>query len=130
MATISGNDGVVKVGTTAIAKVTAFTLNMSANMERDDGMGEAWQSSKAGKKRWTGTINFRYDEADGGQDLVEVGDEGTGNFYPAGDAAGKKYWTGDFTVSEVSHNQDQDDRVSWSVTVEGRGALTEATVSA
>lgn len=129
MATISGNDGAVKIGTTAVAKVLDFEITRQAQMERDDGMGEAWQSQKAGKKNWSGKMTVLYDEADAGQDLADVGDEGTGNFYPAGDTTGKKYLTGDFVVSEVVHTQSQDDRVRQTINVMGQGAMTESTVA-
>lgn len=130
MATVSGNDGAVKIGSTAVAKVQSFQIDREANMERDDGMGDAWQSQKAGKKRWSGTIEVLYDAADTGQDAIDVGDEGTGNFYPEGDSASNKYLTGNFVVARVGHTQNQDGRVTQSIAIEGQGALTEATVGA
>lgn len=127
MSTVSGNDGVVKVGGSALAKVTAWTVTRNANMERDDGMGEAWQSDKAGKKRWTASITMLYDD---GGDALEVGEEGSATLYPAGTAVGKKYYSGNFVVSEVGHPQDQDSRVTQTIQVSGQGALSETTVAA
>lgn len=129
MATVSGNEGIVKIGTTAVAKVQEFSITTEANVERDDGMSEAWQTAAVGKKRWTGTLTALYDAADAGQALVEEGDTGTGNFYPAGDGTGKKYYTGAFVVASVEHRQNQDDRVSLSISVTGNGALTRSTVA-
>lgn len=127
MATISGNDGVMTVDASSVTKLTAWTLTETSNMERDDGMGDAWQSSKGGKKRWSGSITFRYD--DGGE-LVRAGDEVALVFYPAGNTAGKKSLTGNAIISEGDLGQDMDDRVMRTFNVEGQGALTEGTIGA
>lgn len=129
MATISGNNGEVKIGAVAVGKVTEFTIEESMATERDDAMGDAWVGNKGGKKSWSGSMTVRYDDADAGQDLVDIGDEGTGNFYPDGDSSGKVYKTGSIVVTGVTTRINQDDRSEQAISFIGDGALTEATVA-
>lgn len=130
MATIDGNDGVIKIGSDVLAKVVSYSLTETAAVQRDDGMGEAWQGNKAGKKSWSARVEARFDDSDTAQEALTAGASGSAVFIPRGDTSGNKTKTGNFVVESVEENLNQDDRAMRSFSITGDGALSAGTVPA
>jgi hypothetical protein len=130
MATHTGNEGIVKVGANAVAEVRSFTVTETAETVDDTVKGDTYRTKKVTFKSWSGEIGALWDETDtDGQGALSVGAEVTLNLYPEGDSSGDTYLTGAAIITEREITSDLEGLVEASLTVEGNGALTEATVT-
>lgn len=130
MATHTGSEGTVKVGTDAIAEIRSFSIEESADTLEDTSMGDTARTYKPSLTTYTGSIDVLWDESDTtGQGALTVGAEVTLNFYPEGDTSGDVYYTGLAIVTGVSRNSSFDGLVEMSISVQGNGALTTSTVA-
>ena len=128
MATILGDDGVVLVGANAIAEITQFTLNQSAERIEDTVMGDANKTYKAGKADVNGQITCRYDSSDtNGQQSLSVGSQVSLVLRPQGTGSGRPEFTLDAFITEISIEVAEGAIVSRTFTYAAAGALAEAT---
>lgn len=131
MGTHHGNEGVVKVGSNAIAEIQSYELNESIEMAENHSMGDTWKTHITGVKSWQGSVTCWWDEADtNGQQALTNGASVTLNLYPEGDASTDVYKTGTATVSEVQISAAKDGIVTCTFNFTGNGALTQAVVGA
>ena len=129
MATFSGNDGIVKIGTAAVGEVMSFTVNQTMEPIDDTSMGDSWRSHLAGLKTWDGTVEVRWDDTDTTQESLTVGASVTLNLLPEGDTAGDYELSGTASVTSISQTQSYDNTtVTRTFTFQGNGALTIGTV--
>lgn len=129
MATHHGKNGVVKVGSNAVAEVTAFEINEDAPVADDTVMGDTARTHLVGIPGWKGTMTCWWDETDtNGQQALSKGASVTLNLYPEGAGAGATYKTGAATITEVGVSVQRDGVVTRNFSFEGNGALTETTV--
>lgn len=130
MTTYIGNEGKVKLGSDAIAEVTSFSITVSAATADKSALGDAWDSHHVGSKSWTAQIDCYLDQTDAdGQASLSAGSEiELLNLYAASDAAGRKYFSGAATVTQVTLQASRNQTVTYSMQVQGNGALSEATV--
>lgn len=131
MATINGNDGIVKVGTNTIAEVQNFELNETAATIRTTAMGDTWETRSAGLNSWSGSLTCHLDDTDtSGQEALTVGAEVTLNLYPEGDTSGDEEYSGSAIITQVGTSQTFDNQtVQRSFSFEGNGALTKTSVT-
>ncbi len=130
MATHTGSEGTVKVGANAIAEIRSFSIEESADTLEDTSMGDTARTYKSSLTNFTGTVDVFWDETDTtGQGGLTIGSEVTLNLYPEGDASGDIYYTGTAIVTGRSINSSFDGLVEMSISVQGSGALSQATVS-
>jgi hypothetical protein len=130
MATSTGKDGAVYVGSNAIAELRDWSIEESSEMVADTTMGDTWVSNKPTTRSWTASFNVYWDPADtNGQAAMDGGSELTLNFYPTGNTSGLSYWTGDAIVASVSTSASFDGMIEASYSVTGNGALTLTTVA-
>ena len=130
MATHTGSEGTVKVGSNAIAEIRSFSIEQSADTLEDTTMGDTARTYKPSLTTYTGTIEVLWDETDTtGQGALTIGAEVTLNLYPEGDATGDTYLTGSAIVTGRTVNSSYDGLVEMSISVQGNGALTQTTVS-
>jgi len=130
MATHTGSEGTVKVGANAIAEIRSYTLEESADTLEDTTMGDTARTYKPSLTTYTGSIDVLWDETDTtGQGALTIGSEITLNMYPEGSVAGDTYMTGAAIVTGRSITASYDGMVEMSISVQGNGALTTATVS-
>ena len=128
--TYSGNDGKVKVGSTAVGEVMSFTVNQNMEPIDDTSMGDSWRSHLTGLKTWDGSVEVRWDPDDGGQSALTVGASVTLNLLPEGDAAGDVELSGTASITSISQTQSYDNTtVTRTYTFQGSGQLTSGTVS-
>lgn len=129
MATHTGSEGTVKVGSNAIAEIRSFSIEESADTLEDTTMGDTARTYKPSLTTFTGSVDVLWDETDtSGQGALTIGAEVTLNLYPEGDAAGDTYLTGSAIVTGRSVNSSFDGLVEMSISVQGNGALTQTTV--
>ena len=129
MATHTGSEGTVKVGSNAIAEIRSFSIEESADTLEDTTMGDTARTYKSSLTSFSGSVDVLWDETDSsGQGALTIGAEVTLNLYPEGDAAGDTYLTGSAIVTGRSISSSYDGLVEMSITVQGNGALTSTTV--
>lgn len=129
MATHSGSEGTVKVGSDAIAEIRSFSIEETADTIEDTSMGDSARTYKPSLTSFSGSIDVFWDETDtAGQGGLTIGAEVTLNLYPEGDTAGDTYLSGSAIVTGRSVSSSFDGLVEMSISVQGNGALTQATV--
>ena len=129
MATHTGSEGTVKVGSNAIAEIRSFSIEESAETLEDTTMGDTARTYKPSLTTFTGSVDVLWDETDTtGQGALSIGASVTLNVYPEGDAAGDTYYSGSAIVTGVTRSSSFDGLVEASITVQGNGALTQTTV--
>jgi len=130
MATHTGSEGTVKVGSNAIAEIRSFSIEQSADTLEDTTMGDTARTYKSSLTTYTGTVDVLWDETDtNGQGALTIGAEVTLNLYPEGDTSGDTYYTGTAIVTGRTINSSYDGLVEMSISVQGSGALSETTVA-
>jgi lipopolysaccharide biosynthesis protein len=132
MATHTGSEGTVKVGSVAIAEIRSYSVEQTGDTVEDTTMGDAWRTHKSTLKSWTGSVDVFWDETDTtGQGALSVGSSVTMNFYPEGATAGtsETYLTGTALVTGVTVTASFDGMVESTLSVQGVGALTSATLA-
>ena len=130
MATHTGSEGTVKVGSNAIAEIRSFSIEETADTLDDTTMGTIARTYKSGLTTFTGTIDVLWDETDeSGQGALIIGASVTLNLYPEGDTSGDVYLTGEAIVTGRSVNSTFDGLVEMSISVQGNGALSRTTVA-
>ena len=129
MATHTGSEGTVKVGSNAIAEIRSFSIEESADTLEDTTMGDTARTYKPSLTTFTGSVDVLWDETDTtGQGALTIGAEVTLNLYPEGDTSGDTYLTGSAIVTGRTINSSFDGLVEMSISVQGNGALTTSTV--
>ena len=129
MATHVGTAGVVKVGSNAVAEVTGFTIDESADVVEDTTLTDTSKSYKALRSDATATVECHWDETDStGQGALTVGSEVTLNLYPEGADAADTYYTGTAIVTGVSQNVSLDGVISRTINVQFSGGVSTTTV--
>lgn len=129
MATHTGSEGTVKVGSNAIAEIRSFSIEETADTLEDTTMGDTARTYKSSLTSFSGSVDVLWDETDSsGQGALTIGASVTLNLYPEGDASGDTYLTGSAIVTGRSISSSYDGLVEMSITVQGNGALTTTTV--
>lgn len=130
MATHTGSEGTVKVGSNAIAEIRSFSIEETADTIEDTSMGDTARTYKSSLTSFTGSLDVFWDESDStGQGALTIGAEVTLNLYPEGDTSGDTYLTGSAIVTGRSVSSSFDGLVEMSISVQGNGALSTTTVA-
>ena len=130
MATHTGSEGTVKVGSNAIAEIRSFSIEETADTLDDTTMGTIARTYKSSLTTFTGTIDVLWDETDeSGQGALIIGASVTLNLYPDADTSGDVYLTVAAIVTGRSVNSTFDGLVEMSISVQGNGALSQTTVA-
>ena len=129
MATHTGSEGTVKVGSNAVAEIRSFSIEESADTLDDTTMGDTARTYKSSLTTFSGSVDVLWDETDSsGQGALTIGAEVTLNLYPEGDASGDTYLSGTAIVTSRSISSSHDGLVEMSISVQGSGALSTTTV--
>jgi hypothetical protein len=132
MATHTGSEGTVKVGTNTIAEIRSYSLEETSDTAEDTSMGDSYRTFKTTLKAWTGSVDVFWDETDtNGQSALVVGSVVTANFFPEGASAGvsEKYYSGSAIVTGKTVTGSFDGMVESTITLQGTGALTLETLA-
>ena len=128
MATHTGSEGTVKIGSDILAEIRSYTIESTGETIEDSTMGDSARTYKAGLTTFTASFEVYFDETDTAQNAVDAGASITFSVYPEGDTAGDTYYTGSGIVTGRSITASFDGMVEMSLSVQGSGALTETTV--
>ena len=129
MAVHKGSEGTVKVGANAIAEIRSYSLEESADTLETTSMGDSARTFLPSLSTFSGSVDVYWDETDTtGQGALTIGAEVTLNVYPEGDTSGDTYYTGSAIVTGITRSGSFDGMVEASISVQGTGALTSATV--
>jgi len=128
MATFSGSAGVVKAGGNAIAEITSFSVEQTADTIEDTSMGDSAKTYKSSLTSFTASVDARFDDTDTAQTSLSIGSSLAFLFQPEGSGSGAYQLSGTGIVTGVSQSQAHDGLVERSFSVQGTGALTIGTV--
>ena len=128
MATHTGSEGTIKIGSDTLGELRSFSLETTAETIEDTSMGDTSRTYKVGLKTFTGTASVFFDETDTAQTALVAGAEITLNVYPEGASSGDTYYTGSAIVTGRTINSSFDGMVEAEISFQGTGALTESTV--
>ena len=137
MATHTGHSGVVTVGTSIMAEVKDFSLEITANtvdattLKGDSDANEGWTRTKVTNRSWTASINCFFDDAatNGQIEMTNnINQSVTSMLANAGvdvvlEGGGDTY-TGNALVTSVSKSVAGDGLIEVSFTATGNGKLT------
>ena len=129
MATFAGSAGVILVGSNALAEVRSYSIDETMDTLEDTAMGDTTRSFKPSLKNFTGSADVFFDDTDAnGQVALAVGSTATLSFLMEGNSSGKHKMSGSILVTGRTISASFDGIVEASISFQGNGALTEATV--
>lgn len=130
MANHTGIDGVIKVGTSAVAEVRNWSITESAETYDDTTQNDTARTYKAGITSWSAIATAFWDETDtSGQVALTIGASVTLNLYPEGATTGDTYYTGTALVTSVGVSVPTGGMIERSYSFQGTGALTIGTAA-
>ena len=129
MATHTGSEGLIKVGTDTVGELRSFSLETTGDTIETSNMGTTARTYKAGLTAWSGTASLFWDELDAGQLALALGTEIVIKVYPEGATTGDKYYTGSAIVTAKSVSASFDGLVESSISFQGTGALSFSTAT-
>lgn len=131
MGVLHGKNGKVKFSTNAIAEIIRIQLSEQVAVAETTAMGDTAQTHAVGIPGWSGEVECRYDPADtNGQAAAAIGAEVTIGFYVQGDDSGKTYYSGTATITGTTIEGTLTEASTFTMQVQGNGALTKSTVGA
>jgi len=130
MATFSGSDGVILVGTDQVAEVRSYSIDETMDTLEDTSMGDSARTYKTSLKSFSGSADVFFDDTDtSGQGGLTVGTSATLNIQMEGNTTGDHKLSGTVLVTGRTITGSFDGLVEASITFQGTGALTEGTVA-
>ena len=130
MATFSGSDGVILVGTNQVAEIRSYSIDETMDTLEDTAMGDTTRTFKASLKQFSGSADVLFDDTDtSGQGALTVGSSVTINVQMEGNTTGDHKFSGTALVTGRTISASYDGLVEASISFQGSGALTEGTVS-
>ena len=130
MATFTGSDGVILVGTDQIAEVRSYSIDETMDTLEDTAMGDTSRTYKTSLKSFSGSADVFFDDTDtAGQGALTVGSEVILNVQFEGNTTGDHKMSGTVLITGRTISASFDGMVEASISFQGTGALTESTVS-
>lgn len=134
MATLTGNDGAVTVGSTNLAAVRNFSVEITADTIETTVMGQETRSYVRGLSSFSGSADIYFDssEFDGAEATFNptnasnaVGDSPIAvKLYVKQDASNDQVFTGNIVVTGYTVNSSMDGMVEASISFQGSGGAT------
>ena len=129
MATHTAANGVIKVGSNAVAEVTGFSIEYTSDTVEDTVIGDTARTYIPTLKSFTASLDAFWDETDtNGQGALTIGSSVTFAVFPEGDTTGDTYYTGSGIITGRTISSSTGEMITASFTVQGSGDLTETTV--
>ena len=128
MATHTAANGVIKVGSSAVAEVTGYSIEYTSDTVEDTVIGDTARTYIPTLKSFTASLDAFWDETDtSGQGALTVGTSITFSIYPEGETAGDTYYTGTGIITGRTITSSTGEMITASFSVQGSGDLTEST---
>lgn len=132
MATITGNDGAVTIGSTSVAAVRNFSVDMTADTIETTIMGTDVRTFVKGLSQFSGSADIYFDpsEFDGAESTFNATSGAVGDaaiavkLYIKQDASNDQVFTGNIIVTGYTVNSSMDGMVEASISFQGTGAAT------
>jgi len=103
MATHTGSEGTIKIGSDVLGELRSFSLESSAETIEDTSMGDTARTYKVGLTAFSGTASVFFDETDTAQGNVDAGASITLSVFPEGATSGDTFYSGTaIVVGEIS----------------------------
>ncbi len=129
MATHTGSQGTVKVGSNAVAELKSWSLDQTQDTVETTKLGDTVKTYSVTQSSSNGTMDCFWDETDtNGQVACSIGATVTLNLYPEGATSGDTYYTGSAIITSVGVSQTHDGIVERSIGFQVTGAVTIGTV--
>lgn len=129
MANHKGSEGVLIVGTSAVAELRGWNLDEKAAIIDDTTLTDDYETKQAGNKSWSGGATAWWDETDtNGQEALTVGAAVTLKFHMEGTGTGATYKSGAAVVESVGQAAAINGIVERNFSFTGNGTLTQTTV--
>lgn len=130
MATFTGSDGVILVGTDQVAEVRSYSIDETMDTLEDTAMGDTSRTYKTSLKSFSGSADVFFDDTDtAGQGALTVGSSVTLNVQFEGNTLGDHKLSGTVLITGRTISASYDGMVEASISFQGTGALTESTVA-
>jgi hypothetical protein len=130
MATFSGSDGVVLVGSNAIGEIKSYSVEETADTLEDSSMGDTYRTFKSSLQSWSGSCEVLFDDTDTtGQGACTPGSSISLSFQMEGSTTGDHKLNGNAIVTGRTITASFDGLVEASLTFQGTGTLSEGTVA-
>lgn len=127
MATYQGFNGSVKVGSTAVAEIAEFTLDISRDTVETQSFGDSWKEMTTTLASWSGTFRGRWDMADtAGQGALQSALTGGTSVSLSLLTASNKTYSGTAFVTGISVGASVDGVVEGNFSFAGSGSLSYA----
>lgn len=127
MATHTGSEGTVHIGTDAIGELKSYSYTEGVTTMPTTTLNDTAETHVTGTTNWSGSAEAFWDLDDTAQTALTIGASVTLKFYPEGTTTGDKYKTGTATVESINATGATDDMVNVSFSFKGNGALSDAT---
>jgi len=129
MANHRGSEGVVHVGTTAIAELRSYEYSVENEPIDDTILSDSDRTRQSGLNSWSGSASAFWDETDtNGQEALDAGSAVTLKFYPEGASSSDTYHIGTAIVTGVTRRASVNGMVEADFSFAGNGALAQTTV--
>lgn len=129
MATHTAANGVIKVGSNAVAEVTGYNIEYMSDTVEDTVIGDSARTYLPTLKSFTASLDAMWDETDtNGQLALVVGTTITFSIYPEGEDSGDTYYTGSGIITGRTISTSVGEMITANFTIQGTGDLTETTV--
>jgi hypothetical protein len=129
MATHTGSEGTVHIGTDAIGELKGWSYTEGVTTIPTTTLNDTAETHTTGTTNWSGSAESFWDLDDTAQAALTIGASITLKFYPEGAASADKYKTGTATVESINASGATDDMANVSFSFKGNGALADATVA-
>ena len=130
MANHKGSEGVVHVGTTAIAELRSYEYTHTNEPIDDTVLSDTDRTFVAGLNSWSGSASAFFDESDtNGQEALDIGSAVTLKFYPEGASQSDTYHIGTGIVESIARRGAIQGMVEVDFGFRGVGALAQTTVA-
>lgn len=121
MTTHCGQDGLIKVNDQTVAEVRSWSLSTVVETVDGSTLGSEWKIHKPTQKSWHGSLSCFWDESDGGQAGLNLGDSVTVQLYL--ENATPPAFSGTALITGVDYTGSHNGLVEASVAFQGSGAL-------
>jgi hypothetical protein len=130
MANHRGQEGLVRVGTNAVAELRSYSLDIVQDTIEDTTLGDTFRTYTVGMKSWSGQLTCWWDESDANAQMafLPLGtNAGTASvtFLPEGTATAATTYSGTVVVTGCSHSASFDGMVEATYSFQGTGTLTK-----
>ena len=130
MAKVSGNNGDVTVAGNQVAELVDFSWDEGVEIIDSSAIGDDADVHIVGTTNWTGSITCHQDEADTtGQEAMTIGASLALVWYPRGNTAGNKSYTGTVSIATIGQSVARNTTLARTFSVTGNGALVIATIT-